>query len=507
MTKIYNLYSLSKVVQTLKKRGKKIVLCHGAFDLFHPGHLDHLTSAKKKGDVLVVSITKDKFIKKSVISPFYNENQRANFLENISLVDYVCMSENATAIPILKDLKPDFYCKGEEYKSSDNIGNLKDEESCCKKNKIKIIFIGKPKFSSNEIISENFFKSSDLKLNKLIKKHIVDKNVNIYEHFKKIKNLKVLIIGEIILDQYTYVETKGTSPKSSTLSSTIDHSETMPGGTLATYKFIKQFCKKVKLVSPINLNLTKKNNKIFSKETLSDLKLFNIPESLIKERIVEISKFENIKKILTINHFDYINLNEHIEQKIISFLSNEIKKFDLIIVQDFGHGFITEKIAKIIQKKSKFLSINVQTNSLNYGFNLINQKFSDVDLLTLDRRELELYAGLKEIKYENQLKKLSNELKSKFTFLTCGDEFSLGMQKLNSFRIKTLGTKVVDAMGAGDVFHAMSSLMAKTNSSLFLNLFISQIAGALAVKITGNKDFPKINQIKRTFDLYVKSIR
>jgi hypothetical protein len=53
----------------------------------------------------------------------------------------------------------------------------------------------------------------------------------------------------------------------------------------------------------------------------------------------------------------------------------------------------------------------------------------------------------------------------------------------------------------------MSSLMAKTNCSLFLNLFISQIAGALAVKIPGNKDFPKIDQIKRTYDLFVKSIR
>ena len=62
-------------------------------------------------------------------------------------------------------------------------------------------------------------------------------------------------------------------------------------------------------------------------------------------------------------------------------------------------------------------------------------------------------------------------------------------------------------MGAGDIFHAMSSLMSITQKNLFLTLFLSQVAGALAVKIPGNQDFPKINQIKRTFDLFVKSTK
>ena len=93
---------------------KKIVLCHGAFDLFHPGHLDHLEESKKNGDILVVSITKDKHIKKSINSPFYKEDERAKFLSNISIVDYVCLTDNPTAIPVLKSLKPNFvvsFCK------------------------------------------------------------------------------------------------------------------------------------------------------------------------------------------------------------------------------------------------------------------------------------------------------------------------------------------------------------------------------------------------------------
>ncbi len=507
MTKIFNISNLKNKLATQKKKKKKIVLCHGAFDLFHPGHLAHLEQAKKNGDILVVSVTKDKHIKKGINSPFYKEEERIKFLSNISLIDYVCVTDGPSAIPTLRSLKPDFYCKGEEYKKSDEIGNLKEEKNFCKKNKINFIFVGKVMFSSNNLISEKFFESYDKNLNKIIKKNIIDKKVDLNKSIKKLQNLKVLIIGEIIFDKYTYVTTRGTSPKSSTLSSTIDYSEMMPGGTLATYRFLKQFTKNIKLLSALDSNLINSNKKIFSKETKKDLQFLNISEKLIKERIVEYDKISNIKKILTINHFEHIKLNKKLELKIDSFLNKNLRKFDLVIVQDFGHGLITEKLAKIIQKKSKFLSINAQTNSLNYGFNLINKKFKKVDLLTLDKRELELYSGYKNILYEKYLKKLSIELKSKFTYLTCGNEFSLGKYRNEIFKIRTLGTEVVDTMGAGDIFHAMSSLMSVSQKNVFLSLLLAQISGALAVKIPGNQDFPKISQIIRTFNLFVKSIK
>ena len=507
MTKIFNISKLSDKITKHKKRNKKIVLCHGAFDLFHPGHLAHLEQAKKNGDILVVSITKDKHIKKGINSPFYKEEERIKFLSNINLVDYVCVTDSPSAIPTLRTLKPDFYCKGEEYKKSDEIGNLKEEKNFCKKNNIEFIYVGKVMFSSNKIISEKFFESYDKNLNKIIKKNIIDKKVDLDKSIRKLKNLKVLIIGEIILDKYTYVTTRGTSPKSSTLSSTIDYIEMMPGGALATYRFIKQFTNNIKLLSVLETSLISSNKKIFSKELKKDLKFFDISEKLIKERIVEYDKISNIKKILTVNHFNQINLDKKLELKLNSFLNKNLRKFDMIIVQDFGHGLITKKLAKIIQNKSKFLSINVQTNSLNYGFNLINKKFKRVDLLTLDKRELELYSGYKNILYEKYLKKLSTELKSKFTYLTCGNEFSLGKNRNEIFKIRTIGTDVVDTMGAGDIFHAMSSLMSASQKNVFLSLFLAQISGALAVKIPGNRDFPKINQIKRTFNLFVKSIK
>jgi len=508
MKKIVNLKDLGLKIKNLKNK-KKVVLCHGAFDLFHPGHLEHLESAKKLGDVLVVSLTKDEFIKKGVNSPFYNENIRAKFLSNISIIDFVCLSESESAIETLGILKPNIYCKGAEYKKKDLLGNLSKEKKFCKKHNIKLKLIGATKYSSNNLISKNFFQSGDKDLDKKIDIEINKKNIDINLEINSLKNLKVLVIGEIIFDKYTYVATQGTSPKSGIISSTIIKEEFMTGGTLATYKFIKQFTKNVSLLSGINSDLLKKNKRIFDKDSKKNLIINKNFEKIIKERVVEIDnqKEKNLKKMITLNHFKQINYNKKSELKFMNFLKKNIKKFDIVIVQDFGHGLITRKMADYIEKNSKFLSLNVQTNSLNYGFNIINKKFKKADLFTLDKRELQLYEGTTNIDYEVVLRKIFKGFGSKYGFLTCGDEFSLAISKNKSHRIKTLDAKVKDTMGAGDIFHGMCSLIAYCQKNLFLSLLLSQISGSLAVKIIGNKDFPKIHQIKRSFELYCNSVK
>ena len=101
-----NIDSLSLVCKKLKKNGKKIVLCHGVFDLLHVGHIKHLEEAKKYGDILIVSITKDEFIKKGINRPYFKINDRVDSLCALESVNYVVESPNKTAIETLKKLKP-----------------------------------------------------------------------------------------------------------------------------------------------------------------------------------------------------------------------------------------------------------------------------------------------------------------------------------------------------------------------------------------------------------------
>jgi rfaE bifunctional protein nucleotidyltransferase chain/domain len=118
MTKILDKNRLLKILLDLRKSKKKISLCHGVFDLIHYGHILHFKSAKKLSDILIVSITKDKFIKKGIGRPLFSEIQRLNYLNEISIIDYVYICETESAEDSIKTIKPNFYVKGPDYKNN-----------------------------------------------------------------------------------------------------------------------------------------------------------------------------------------------------------------------------------------------------------------------------------------------------------------------------------------------------------------------------------------------------
>src|SRR5256885_211297 len=95
--KILSLPKLAEACEELRREGRKIVLCHGVFDLFHVGHLRHLRSASEFGDVLVVSITGDKYVNKGPDRPAFLSELRAELLAGLELVDYVAIVEEPSA--------------------------------------------------------------------------------------------------------------------------------------------------------------------------------------------------------------------------------------------------------------------------------------------------------------------------------------------------------------------------------------------------------------------------
>ena len=124
--KIYLLKNLQKKIQIEKKKGKKIILCHGVFDLLHIGHIKHLSKAKDLGDILVVSITPDKYVNKGPYQPFFSTQHRLKALSYIQSIDYVIESNTSDAMEMIRTIKPDYYCKGNDYKkhSKDLTGKI-----------------------------------------------------------------------------------------------------------------------------------------------------------------------------------------------------------------------------------------------------------------------------------------------------------------------------------------------------------------------------------------------
>ena len=111
MKKIHNLSSLKKIISKYKNQKKRIVLCHGVFDLLHIGHIKHFKEAKDLGDILVVTVTPDRYVNKGPNRPIFSINARMESIAALKDVDYVAPNISETAITPIQILKPNIYTK------------------------------------------------------------------------------------------------------------------------------------------------------------------------------------------------------------------------------------------------------------------------------------------------------------------------------------------------------------------------------------------------------------
>ena len=113
--KIVKINELTDLVRALQQNGKKVVLCHGCFDFLHLGHLRHFKEARAQGDALVVTLTQDRYVNKGPNRPFYTAAHRAEMLEALDIISFVCINPWPTAAETIETLKPDIFVKGKEY--------------------------------------------------------------------------------------------------------------------------------------------------------------------------------------------------------------------------------------------------------------------------------------------------------------------------------------------------------------------------------------------------------
>jgi len=117
LKKLYTLPQLKKIIAEQKKKGERIVLANGCFDLIHAGHIRYLKESRKKGDVLVVALNSDSSVRrlKGKGRPILGEKERAEILSSFSFVDYLTFFGELTVEKVLLALKPDIHAKGSDY--------------------------------------------------------------------------------------------------------------------------------------------------------------------------------------------------------------------------------------------------------------------------------------------------------------------------------------------------------------------------------------------------------
>ena len=486
--KIIDFSNVEKILKPIKKKRKKIVCCHGVFDLLHIGHLKHFKSAKKYGDILIVSVTPDEFIQKGFDRPYFNSEQRMEGLASIEVIDFVVLNKSANAIDIINKIKPNYYVKGPDYKNfkDDITGQIKKEKIAVKKNGGKIIITNDKTYSSSSILNDvnSSFNLEQKTFIKKIKKEV--QLTNFSNQIKKLENLKVLVIGETIIDKYVFCEALGKSGKEPHLVLRDLYEETYLGGVIAIAKNISSFCKKVTVLSCLGkdkkLNLIKR--KLSKNISFKYLIKSNSP-TIVKKRYIEhISK----NKVLGVYSLNDELLNSKEELSFSKMILKEIKKYDVVIVSDYGHGLITNRAAKLIYKNAKFLALNAQVNAANIGYHTI-QKYNNVDCVVINEQELRQELRNKNEKVENLAKKLAKILNIKNLVITRGSDgaFLFDSKTKNIFYSPAFASKVVDKVGAGDTMLSIISLLVKLKFQHSLSLFLGSLAGAISVEGLSNK--------------------
>ena len=155
--KILELEVLAEKLADLKSRGKKIVHCHGCFDMMHPGHIKYFQASKEMGDILVVTVTPDQFVDKGPGRPVFDQGLRAESIAALESVDYVAVNCWPTAEETLRLLLPNYYVKGQEFeKFQDKTGKIQKEFEVVKEIKAEMRFTHEIVFSSTELLNRHF---------------------------------------------------------------------------------------------------------------------------------------------------------------------------------------------------------------------------------------------------------------------------------------------------------------------------------------------------------------
>ena len=504
--KIFLLEDLNKIIKKEKSKGKKIALCHGVFDLLHIGHIKHFKEAKQFGDILVVTLTPDQYVNKGPGRPAFDEKFRLEGIASLDSVDYVALNSTPTAVNVIKKIKPNVYCKGPDYKNHENdiSGEIKNEINAIKEVKGKVVYTNDITFSSTKLINQYVSNDSDLqkKIIEKVKKFYTFPQIRkLIDNFKKIK---VLVIGETIIDQYSFTEALGKSGKEPVLVLRDINTEEYLGGAAAISRHLSSFCEKITLLSMIGekkeyLNHIKKklprniNFKYITKK--------NSP-TIVKKRFLDKLSNNKIIGVYNINDDALSSKEEKLFSKILKKITSS---YDLVIVSDYGHGFISNKNANLICKVSKYLALNAQVNAANVGFHSM-RNYKNADCVIINEKEIRHELRNKNSKIEILMKKLSKEQSIKNLVVTRGTSGSLLFNKKeNKFNLCDAYAKsAVDKIGAGDAMLSIISLSLKCGFKKELALLIASLAAAQSVKTIGNKEAINKTQILKSLQNIIK---
>ena len=485
--KIKSISDLVEIVSKLKAEGKKVVHCHGVFDLLHIGHIRYFRQAAKWGDILVVTVSPDRFVDKGPHRPAFAEMLRAEAVASQDVVDFVAVNGWPTAEELLREVRPDVYVKGSDFKSveSDPTGKLQLEADVCEEIGAELKLTQEVVFSSTNLINRFMSSFSDDVQEYLAMFRSRYSIQDIESILDKMADIKVTVVGDTIIDDYQYCSGLGASSKEPVMAFTHMDGDLFAGGVLAIANHLSKLTKEVHMFSVLGEQDSRED---FIRENLSDnvvphFEFQKDAPTLRKRRYIE---GYSMTKLFEIYHMDDSGLDKKRDERFRKALMAQVEKSDLVIVADFGHGAISPLCREELTSAS-YLAVNTQANAGNRGFHTISG-YGRCDFVSLAEPELRLDTRDKETGVIPLTGVVREKVGASMVAVTRGKRGSY-IQTSDGIGVlvPAFAHKIVDKIGSGDAFFSVASLAAYLKVQPELVAFLGNVVGSIAVGIVGNK--------------------
>ena len=496
--KIKGKKELIETIKSLKEQGKKIVHCHGCFDLIHPGHIRHLRFAKEQGDILLVTITADKFVQKDYTNPFATQSLRAKSLASIEYVDLVHINENLLGTDIIREIKPDIYIKGEEYAKDKKLHyGFIEEKKLVESFGGKIAYSpGSIIFSSTKIINK-LLQREDIKkekINNFLIRHGISKE-NLINIIEKCKDMKILIIGDFFVEDYIFCDKSEIATDSPILNFDFSENKSFLGGVGLVAQYIQNLGGDTKILCIGN----EKSSEIFNQlnpDLKNKIDFTKIDNYFLPTKTTFLS---DEQKILELNKKPRIKLDEKTELDFINKSINLLNGFQAIIFCDYNHGFLNENIINSVTEEAKKSGVLCTLITGGERFrNLLNYK--DLDFIICSEKEARCAVN----NFSDGIDFLSRDLLSKTTYKNL--VINLGKNGFICYKpvqdphqlsstyasyLPCFSDKIIDKIGVKEALISAVVLSLASKSDIYTALYLGNCISSIESLRMGNAPVSK----------------
>jgi rfaE bifunctional protein nucleotidyltransferase chain/domain len=491
-SKVKTIDELGAIAAAARAGGYTVVLAHGVFDLVHMGHVRHLEAARREGDMLIVTVTADAFVNKGPGRPIFPELMRAEMLGALEYVDWVGVNHAPSAEAVLQAVKPNIYVKGSDYENpeDDITGRIVQERDAVERYGGRLVFTKDITFSSSSLINK-YLNVYDPPLRDFLD-HMrsVGGLSSLVQLIEAVKDYRVVLVGDTIIDEYQYVRPMGKAAKENIIASQFESREVFSGGVIAAANHVASLCREVEVITALG-ELDSYEDLIRS-HLRPNVKLTPIVRrdapTVRKSRFVDPSYMRKLFEVYFINDTPF---DAETEDQVAFNVMQTTETADVVIANDFGHGVISPRIVSLLEENAPFLAVNAQMNAGNQGFNLIT-KYKHADYICLDAPEARMAVADKYTEIVEMVEeKLAKCVDCHRIIITHGQHGCIVFERDNgpAVRVPAFTNTVVDTVGAGDAFLAVTAPLVCAGGRMEEIGFIGNAAGAIKVGIVGHRQY------------------